>query len=286
MDGIHHAGELRREICSRNAEFAQKNRLDHVPSYGAVPVTVYAPDLEGKRHGNFYPASYRAILKRAEWCSRFNKVHAQARISLPRADRRWRELDSCCSSDALLMNVFCCPGVRDSKPVAAMLGIEPTDLPEFGYRARVPMKNGASGKARFDRTEVDMKLGHLLVEAKLTENDFQIAPPERVKSYCELEEVFDITLLPRSAGRFISYQLIRNVLAAHAGDFDFCVMLDARRPDLLEAWHTIMRAVKPTDLRTRCKVLTWQELSGELSPGLRQFLRVKYGIFGPALPQF
>jgi len=99
-----------------------------------------------------------------------------------------------------------------------------------------------------------------------------------------VEEVFDITLLPRSAGRFISYQLIRNVLAAHAGDFDFCVMLDARRPDLLEAWHTIMRAVKPTDLRTRCKVLTWQELSGELSPGLRQFLRVKYGIFAPALP--
>src|SRR6185437_13573001 len=151
---------------------------------------------------------------------------------------------------------------------------------------RVPMKNTATGKARFDRTEVDMKLGQLLVEAKLTENDFQIAPPERVKSYRDLEEVFDITLLPRSAGRFISYQLIRNVLAAHAGDFDFCVMLDARRPDLLEAWHTIMRAVKPTDLRTRCKVLTWQELSGELAPGLRQFLRVKYGIFGPALPQF
>jgi hypothetical protein len=93
VDGVHYAGELRREICARNAEFAQKNRLDHVPSYGAVPVTVYAPDQEGKRHGNFYPASYRAILKRAEWCSRFNKVHAQARISLPRADRRWRELD-------------------------------------------------------------------------------------------------------------------------------------------------------------------------------------------------
>jgi hypothetical protein len=61
-------------------------------------------------------------------------------------------------------------------------------------------------------------------------------------------------------------------------------MLDARRPDLLEAWHAIMRAVTLVDLRTRCKVLTWQELSNELPRGLREFLRLKYGIISPALP--
>jgi hypothetical protein len=278
VDGIYHAGELRREICARNADFALKNRLDHVPSYGAVPVTVYAPDAEGKSHGNFYPASYRAILKRTEWSSRLNKVHAQARTALPRADRRWRELDSCTGSDALLMNIFCCPGIWDGKAVAAMLGTERTDVPEFGYRARVPIKNPATRTPRFDRTEVDMKLGTLLVEAKLTENDFQTAPAELVASYRDLEEVFEISELPRSGARYVSYQLIRNVLAAHAGDLSFCVMLDARRPDLLEAWHAIMRAVTLVDLRMRCKVLTWQELSIALPPGLREFLRVKYGI--------
>ncbi|HEU5412718.1 MAG TPA: hypothetical protein VFW31_03130 [Candidatus Angelobacter sp.] len=284
MDGIHFAGELRREICARNADFALQNRLDHVPSYGAVPVTVYAPDPEGKSHGNFHPASYRAILRRPEWSSRLNKVHAQARTSLPRTDRRWRELDSCTSSDALLMNIFCCPGVCNSKRVAAMLGTEQSDVPEFGYRARVPMKSTGKGRPRFDRTEVDMKLGTLLVEAKLTENDFQNASAELVASYRDLDEVFEVSALPRSGDRYVSYQLVRNVLAAHAGEFSFCVMLDARRPDLLEAWHAIMRAVTPVDLRTRCKVLTWQELSNALPHGLREFLRLKYGILSPALP--
>jgi hypothetical protein len=284
VDGIHYAGELRREICARNADFALQNQLDHVPSYGAVPVTVYAPDPEGKSHGNFHPASYRAILRRPEWSSRLNKVHAQARTSLPRTDRRWRELDSCTSSDALLMNIFCCPGVCNSKRVAAMLGTEQSDVPEFGYRARVPMKRTGKGRPRFDRTEVDMKLETLLVEAKLTENDFQNASAELVASYRDLEEVFEISALPRSGDRYVSYQLVRNVLAAHAGQFSFCVMLDARRPDLLEAWHAIMRAVTPVDLRTRCKVLTWQELSNALPHGLREFLRLKYGILSPALP--
>jgi restriction endonuclease-like protein len=268
---------------ARNAELARLNGCAHVPSYGEVPVTVYAPEPQGNRHGNFHTASYRAILKCEQWAVRLDKVHAQARTTLPRAERRWRELDSCVSSDALLMNIFCCPGV--CKRLTALLGTDSGDLPEFGYRARVPFRPSSCGKERFDRTEVDMKLGNLLVEAKLTESDFQMAPLERVKTYRDLEEVFEVTVLPRSGDRLVSYQLVRNVLAAHVGQFDFCVMLDARRPDLLEAWHAIMRAVKPVDLRTRCKVLTWQELSCAVPPALRQFLRVKYGIISPALPE-
>jgi hypothetical protein len=276
--GIDYAGELRREICARNAEIATRKRLAHVPSYGAVPVTVYAPEADGNRHGNFYSVSYRAILKRENWFSRLNKVHSQARTALPRADRRWRELDSCTSSDALLMNIFCCPGVCRHPSIAGMLGTETTDEPEFGFRARVPLQVRAGGKPRVDRTEVDMKLGPLLVEAKLTENDFQIAPAALVENYRDLEEVFEVKTLPRSGDRYISYQLIRNVLAGYAGNFSFCVMLDARRPDLAEAWYAIMSCVRDSELRTRCKVLTWQELSRALPSGLRGFLREKYGI--------
>jgi hypothetical protein len=93
-----------------------------------------------------------------------------------------------------------------------------------------------------------------------------------------LEEVFDVAALPRADENYVSYQLIRNVLAAYSSDSSFCVMLDARRPDLLENWHTIMRCVRPAELRTRCKVLTWQELSVALPRELRRFLEVKYGI--------
>ncbi len=59
---------------------------------------------------------------------RFDKIHAQAARSLPKPaldpSRRWRELDSSMSSDALLMNIFCTPGVAESAAVRNALGIE------------------------------------------------------------------------------------------------------------------------------------------------------------------
>jgi hypothetical protein len=123
-----------------------------------------------------------------------------------------------------------------------------------------------------------MKLGTLLVESKLTETDFQIQRRAVVESYCDFGEVFDQESLPLLDGQYISYQLIRNVLAAHHLDLSLCVLLDERRPDLIEAWFTVMSRVKITDLRTRCKVLTWQELSEALPRKIQQFLDHKYGI--------
>ena len=84
--------------------------------------------------------------------------------------------------------------------------------------------------------------------------------------------------LPRDARGFLSYQLIRNVLAAHNGHCSFCVMLDARRPDLREAWFAVMSCIRIVDLRLRCKVLTWQELAEALPGKLQRFLQEKYGI--------
>ena len=277
------ASELRRELCARNAAFAEEQQFSHVKSYGAVPVVVYAPEADGQRHGNFFSASYRAILKHPEWARRMAKIHAQGRRSLPNGrlaltvDHRWKELDSSMSSDALLMNVFCCPRVCAGKTLALMLGTEVTDVPEFGYKARVPLLNG-----KFDRTEVDMKLGRLLVESKLTENNFQVQKAELVEQYRDLKTIFDVPSLPRSGDHYLSDQLIRNVLAAHASDASFCVITDARRPDLIEAWHTVMRCVRDVELRTRCKVLTWQELCSALPLKLQKFLDVKYRIVAPA----
>jgi hypothetical protein len=128
------------------------------------------------------------------WLRRFDKIHAQGARSLPKSEsaRRWRELDSSMSSDALLMNVFCPPGVVESKGVRNALGIEVGALPVFGWKARAPLANG-----RFDRTEVDMRLGSLLVEAKLTEGDFQTREARIVEAYRDFDLVFDRELLPR-----------------------------------------------------------------------------------------
>jgi len=123
-----------------------------------------------------------------------------------------------------------------------------------------------------------MKLGNVLFEAKLTESDFQIQNPEIVEQYRDLEKVFDCRKLPRRGNKYISYQLLRNVLAAYALDLEFCVLLDARRPDLMEQWYRVIRCIRSGILQPRCKVLTWQELSRYLPSALCKFLVVKYGI--------
>ena len=74
------------------------------------------------------------------------------------------------------------------------------------------------------------------------------------------------------------YQLIRGVLAAHATGGSFCVLCDARRPDLIENWYSVMRAVRSCVLRCRLQLLTWQELAAVLPRSLQKFLAAKYGI--------
>jgi len=271
-----YAAALRREICVRNLAFAQEQKLVHALSYGEAPVVCYEP--EGGTHGNFLPETYRAVLANPQWARRLEKAHTAKRSALPRNDRGfWSELDSCNSSDALLMNVFCCPGVFDDGRVLSLLGVEADAAPEFGYKARVPLAGG-----KFDRTEVDMRLGDLLVEAKLTESDFQSAARSAVQAYRDFAEVFERKQLPRAKERYLSYQLIRNVLAAHAGQCPFCVLYDGRRPDLQQAWFEVMRCVRPLHLRLRCKALTWQELAAVVPDRLQEFLEEKYGIEGIA----
>lgn len=238
-------------------------------------MVIYEESPCGREHGNFIPASYRAIRRRPEWQKRLLKIHTQGKTSFPRGDCTRRELDSSMSSDALLMNIFCYPGVTKRRELCLLLGTEPGQRPQFGFNPRVPLSNQA-----VERTEVDMKIGNILFEAKLTEENFQVQRAALVEQYRDLKEVFDVRRLPRKGNGYISYQLLRNVLAAHALEGKFCVLLDARRPDLLEQWFEIIRCIRISDLQTRCSVLTWQELAQVLPARLQEFLGLKYGIDG------
>jgi hypothetical protein len=82
----------------------------------------------------------------------------------------------------------------------------------------------------------------------------------------------------RGTGIVSGYQLIRGVLAAYATGGSFCVFCDARRPDLIENWYPVMRAVRSCVLRCRLQLLTWQELAAVLPKSMQKFLAAKYGI--------
>ena len=305
------ASLLRRDLNVRANHLATTGGLLHEQTTGSEPSIIFGRD-EQARHGNFHPSSYAAISSNPEWQRRLTKVHTAHRRSRARADWKWMELDCANSSDALLMNIFCHPQVfnRDtlSPAVATLLGVEPTAHPIFGIRPGVPLRSGLR-----DRTEIDLQLNNLFVEAKLTETSFQTAKPSLIERYRDLEIVFDPDRLPR---KFIysaashppvedfsqiediaprepsspapkpsrtvidGYQLVRNVLAAYASDTSFCVLCDARRHDLIETWYSVLTAVHRPTFAARLKLLTWQELSTTLPKDLQQFLDTKYGITG------
>lgn len=307
------ASLLRRDLNARAQHLATTSHLLHEQTTENQPSIIFGRD-DQNRHGNFHPKSYAAICANPDWARRLTKVHTAHRRVRARADWPWMELDCANSSDALLMNIFCHPQVFNGDTlapiVANLLGVEPSAKPNFGIHPGVPLRNGLK-----DRTEIDLQLDTLFVEAKLTETSFQNATPRLIERYGDLETVFDLDRLPRkilhsaathpptedfsqieeptnlpdqppppilasTPSRTViqSYQLIRNVLAAFASDASFCLLCDARRHDLIEAWYAVLSAVYRPTFAARLKLLTWQELAAVLPKDLQHFLDTKYGI--------
>jgi len=264
------AAALRAELSARNLQRGED--LQHESTFGRIPSVVYAQDEEGG-HGNFLRPSFRRIQADPAWAARLQKTYTGS-ARLPRATDRWRgELECAGSSDALLMNVFCYPGILRRPSVCAALGIPKSLRPDFGVRAALPMERG-----EVDRTEVDMVLGDLFVEAKLTEGGFGRASEERVLRYTGVSDIFYFDELPRSAGGVTGYQILRGMLTALHADGRYLVLLDARRTDLVEICFRVLRAVRDAGTRSRFRLLSWQELAGALPVPVQEFLATKYGI--------
>lgn len=262
---------LRAEVSARNLVRSEGRAYE--VSYGRLPNVVYAPEAEGGGHGNFLPASYRRILANPGWAGRLEKSYTGAK-HLPRAGDRWRgELECATSSDALLLNIFCYPGVLRRPATCALLGLAPGLEPRFGVRADLAMRNG-----EVDRTELDMCLGSTVAEAKLTEGGFGRASRDRLLRYIGVKDVFDLTRLPGSRGGFGGYQLVRGILAALRIDGHYLVLMDGRRTDLEELCFQVLSAVPQAEVRHRLRLRTWQELAATLPSALQAFLEEKFGI--------
>jgi len=266
------SGGLKAQLRSRAEALLSAGPECGYRSAGTPPTVLFLESLNSTTHGNFFEPAWSAINANPEWAKRLLKSHAQRKALPPQHQANARETDSSNSSDALLMNCVCPPGA--SAAIAELLGASPINaIPEFGWKARVNLTNG-----KLDVTEVDMRLGDLLVEAKLTESNFTECEKTKAFSYAAIGSVFDVDLLPGTGSTFGGYQLIRNVLAAAQHGFKFTVLIDSRRPDLLNEWWTVHSAIRSGAVRGRCRVRFWQEVAAVLPKPHREFLDLKYGL--------
>lgn len=247
-----YAISLRRELSTRNIKWAEDHGFLYERIMGSSASVIYRPDNQGL-HGNFHPASYKCILQNPLSRRQLSKKHTTARKTLLSHNPDRLELDSCNSSDALLMNIFCHPSASSAQSdLRSYLAVESTADFVFGYKPRVPFKNG-----KFDCTEVDLRIGDLMIEAKLTETDFQLARWKLVERYRDFKDVFDPELLPRAGDKLRSYQLLRGILAAFVDiSSRYCLICDERRTDLIEMWADMLGAIRLSGPRYRCVLIT------------------------------
>jgi len=198
---LNYSEGIREQIRSRAEAALEVAPGSGYRSLGQNPTILFHELDGGASHGNFYTPAWTAIRASPEWAARLSKPHSQKRALPPQYQAAARELDSSNSSDALLMNCFCPPGA--SAIGAGVMGAEPLPAtPQFGWNAHVALTDGT-----FNETEVDMRLGDTLVEAKLTEATFTEREKAHVLRYAAVAEVFSLDALPGDKVHFAGYQL-------------------------------------------------------------------------------
>jgi hypothetical protein len=266
------SSKLRSELNALANAWAGRAGLLSYNSNGNPGVVIFEATSDGLQHGNFLDSSWTAIKANPSWLERLTKAHSQ-KSALPLAKQAAAcELDSSNSSDAILMNCFCFP--NGSAIIFSGLGL-PWNGSRliFGYKPQLPLVNGGVDK----KTEIDLWTGDVIIEAKLTEASFTEQSRAIVNGYKDFASIFAVQYLPQDAIRYGGYQLIRNVLAAHYMGVSFVVILDARRPDLMQEWWRVHGALDPA-LRARCGFRTWQQVAKAAPAPLRGFLEEKYGL--------
>jgi hypothetical protein len=213
---------------------------------------------------NFHPESLKNIRRTADWNARTRKAHQNVTGVL--------EMQSSNSSDALLMNIFCHPSIKQWAGVRKVLGNNMATI-EFGVPGKVRINNGQT-----DTTEIDMALPGAFCEAKLTEADFTHKRAEVVENYDGFQETFHIEALPRVGTDYDNYQIIRNLLAAKQHNRDHILFCDERRPDLARRYLTTVSCLRDIEVRNRCRVIFWQEIVATCGESLRKWIEEKYGI--------
>lgn len=248
---------LKQEIRKAALTYSKKRELPIDDSYATA---VIFHNLED----NFHPESFENIISCADWNTRTQKAHQNVPGIL--------EMQSSNSSDALLMNIFCHPSIREWSGIRKILGNDMESI-TYGFPARVRINKG-----QLDSTEIDLTLPGVFCEAKLTENDFTHKRPDVVENYDSLQEAFHVEALPRMGCEYDNYQIIRNLLASIEHNRSHILFCDERRPDLVRRYMATVSCLRDIQRRNKCKVIFWQEIVATCGKSLCEWIEEKYGM--------
>jgi len=253
------SNKLKQALKCRAEKYAAAD--DAITTVGSHKSAIIFEKIED----NFFPDSYKATKANRAWNERLAKSHQQVKDVC--------EMQSSNSSDALLMSIFCHPKINAWTGVKKKIfGVDQLH-PEFGIKPRVRKSNGKE-----DSTEIDLAFGDIYAEAKLTETDFTEKEQSVVDEYAGLSDLFHVDSLPKRNGKYLHYQMIRNLLAASQHNKRHFLICDGRRGDLVRSYYEIVSCIKCVAGRKRCGVVLWQEIAGNVGGGLKGFLGEKYGL--------
>jgi len=251
------ADALKKELRKAALTFADKYGLLVDKSHESALLFLNIKD-------NFHPESFKNICNHPEWQQRLNKPHQNVKSVF--------EMQSCNSSDAFLMNIFCHPDIGRWKGVRNLIREELNSI-TFGYPGQVYINGGQN-----DSTEIDMALSGLFCEAKLTETDFTQKATNMVEKYDGFHKLFHVNDLPRIGDAYDNYQIIRNLLVAVQHGKNHILLCDERRPDLVRRYFQTVSCLKDMAYRKLGRVVFWQELSSACGANLSNWIIEKYGM--------
>ena len=251
---MNYPGNLKNALTQNASEFSQKNGFDGIKHQTAYVFN----DLSM----NFFTESFENISLIADYKKRLSKLHSHFK------DSNIFEMQSSNSSDALLMNIFANPNILKWKSLRNLLLVSENEKVVFGWNPI--LENETNNK-----TEIDMLIGNNIFEAKLTESDFTSKEISIVNSYPHVNDILDLSLLTNDK-RVSNYQLIRNVVVAYKYDFNFYLLVDERRLDLIREFYNVKLAIKDKRLSERLFFITWQEIVACVGKDLKQFITEKY----------
>ena len=209
---------------------------------------------------SFHNKSFENIIKNEKYLQRLNKIHPKVPTIL--------EMQSSNSSDALLMNIFAYPEIRNLKKFQDLLSINPKDDIEFGW-------NPILANEKRYKTEIDVKIGNSIFEAKLTESDFKSKNLNIVLLYEDVETILDLKALTKD--EIVSnYQLVRNLVTAKKYGYKFHLLIDDSRDDLRFEFDKVKNSIIDKTLANSIELITWQQISTCVSDDLKEFLTEKY----------